>query len=215
MKENARKVDYTTWDRTKLFDSYRGTDLPYIIVTADLDVTNLYRYVKEEGISYHFSFLYLAAKAANEIKNFHYRIIDGEVWEIEENVAVTTHLKKGSERFVMSVCEPYPDMLTYAKKNREAADRVSEEDDPRSIEVRNDILNCSSIPWISYSAFIRTIGHLGVDSNPKLTLGKYRQEGERILMPFSCQTHHGLMDGLHVGRFYEKIQAYIDEELWS
>jgi chloramphenicol O-acetyltransferase type A len=30
-------------------------------------------------------------------------------------------------------------------------------------------------------------------------------------MPLSVQGHHALMDGLHVGRYYEQVQAYLDE----
>jgi chloramphenicol O-acetyltransferase type A len=29
-------------------------------------------------------------------------------------------------------------------------------------------------------------------------------------MPLSVQVHHALMDGIHVGRYYEKFQAYLD-----
>jgi chloramphenicol O-acetyltransferase len=30
-------------------------------------------------------------------------------------------------------------------------------------------------------------------------------------MPLSVQGHHALMDGIHMARFYEKIQGYLDE----
>jgi chloramphenicol O-acetyltransferase type A len=36
-------------------------------------------------------------------------------------------------------------------------------------------------------------------------------EGERVRMPLSVQGHHAVMDGLHMARFYEKIQSYLDE----
>ena len=215
MKDTMCRIDPATWDRAKIFESYKEADLPYIFVTADLDVTNLYCYVKEQGVSFHFAFLYLAAKAANTIPNFHYRIIDGEVWWVEELVAVTTHLTKGSEHFIMSECLPYSDLVTYARENHAAAEAIKPGGNPRGIESRNDILNCSAIPWISYTSFVRTIAHSGQDSNPKLTLGKYHWVQDRLLLPFSTQTHHGLMDGLHVGRFYERIQEMIDEKMWG
>ncbi len=55
---------------------------------------------------------------------------------------------------------------------------------------------------------------MGVDSNPKVTWGKYFKQDDRVLMPFSVQVHHGLMDGLHVGRYFEMLQRYIDELTW-
>ena len=31
-----------------------------------------------------------------------------------------------------------------------------------------------------------------------------------MLVPFSVQVHHGLMDGFHVGRYFNELQRYID-----
>ena len=58
---------------------------------------------------------------------------------------------------------------------------------------------------------MRTIGALGVDSSPKISWGKYFEQGGRTLVPFSVQVHHGLMDGYHVGRYYGEVQRLLDE----
>jgi chloramphenicol O-acetyltransferase type A len=42
---------------------------------------------------------------------------------------------------------------------------------------------------------------------PKLAFGRLSAEGERLWMPLSVEVHHGLMDGLHVGRFIEAFEA--------
>jgi len=44
----------------------------------------------------------------------------------------------------------------------------------------------------------------------QITGGKYFTSGEQILLPFSVQVNHTLADGLHVGRYVEKLQAYLD-----
>ena len=48
------------------------------------------------------------------------------------------------------------------------------------------------------------------DDNPKATWGKYRREVRRLIMPFSLQVHHSLMDGLHVGRYFEALQERLN-----
>ena len=66
---------------------------------------------------------------------------------------------------------------------------------------------------MQYTGFIRTIIHNGEDNAPKFSFGRYfkdRNNPDRILMPVSNQTHHGLMDGVHVGRFYQKLQEACD-----
>jgi chloramphenicol O-acetyltransferase type A len=49
------------------------------------------------------------------------------------------------------------------------------------------------------------------DSFPRFAWGKFFAEGERLKMPLSVQGHHALMDGLHVGQYYEVIQSYFDD----
>ncbi|RYD86239.1 MAG: chloramphenicol acetyltransferase, partial [Sphingobacteriales bacterium] len=41
------------------------------------------------------------------------------------------------------------------------------------------------------------------ESVPKITFGKYREDAGRKLMPVSVEAHHGLVDGLHVARYFE------------
>jgi chloramphenicol O-acetyltransferase type A len=46
---------------------------------------------------------------------------------------------------------------------------------------------------------------------PRFAWGKFFDEGERRKMPLGVQAHHALMDGVHVGRFYETVQDYLDQ----
>jgi chloramphenicol O-acetyltransferase type A len=48
------------------------------------------------------------------------------------------------------------------------------------------------------------------DAVPKIVFGKHREIGGRRHMPVSVEVHHALVDGLHVGRFYEAFQARLD-----
>ena len=199
------------WNRQHLFESYMGTDFPYINIGCDLDITELYEYKKEKGISLYFSLIYLATKAANSIENFHYRFQDGKPFRIDENVAFATHLQKDNDIFVMVECDAYDDICSFAKKNREKAEIPAKDSGLAAMKGRMDILNFTCIPWIHYNHFVRTIAHDGLDCNPKLSMGKYEKKDGRVLIPFSVQVHHGLMDGLHVGRFFEKLQSLCQE----
>ncbi|MBQ7447085.1 MAG: hypothetical protein IJV59_03945 [Eubacterium sp.] len=204
-----RKIDTATWDRTAHFNSYVDAQFPYIIVGKDIDVTNIYRFAREKGVSFTYCMIYAATKIANEIPNFQYRMLNGEPYDIEHTVATNTHLKKGAETFSMVRCDDYDTMEEYARKNREKADLPADDVDPREAEFANDIISFSSIPWIRYTHFIRTVKTLGKDTNPKITFGKYEWEGDRLMMPFTLQVHHGLMDGLHTGRYFNRLEEYL------
>lgn len=72
---------------------------------------------------------------------------------------------------------------------------------------RHDMISFSCMPWIDYTQFVRTIVRDGEDNNPKLSWGKYvTDQLGRTTLNFSVQVHHGLMDGYHVGMYYESLQ---------
>ncbi len=45
------------------------------------------------------------------------------------------------------------------------------------------------------------------DSNPRMSWGKYEEDFRgRLMMPLTIAAHHGLVDGIHIGRFYENVE---------
>jgi len=46
---------------------------------------------------------------------------------------------------------------------------------------------------------------------PRLAWGKYFEENGKILLPFSVQAHHSFVDGIHMGKYYECLQKYLNE----
>ena len=148
-------LDMNTWNRARHFSDYIGWDFPYIVVTADVDVTKLYEYVKKEGLSFYFSMIWAAKKAADEIENFRYRFDDNGVFLIDENIAYATHLHKGSELFHSVECDSFASMREFAIKNREKAELPPDESKHTKAKDREDIISFSAIPWISYSSFIK------------------------------------------------------------
>lgn len=220
---NEQILDLKTWSRALFFEKYRDMFYPYISITFNLDITGFHQAVRKEGVSLYFSLIYQCVKAADEIENFRYRFrlspetdSDGKPvaipFLIEKNRAFATHIQPGSEHFIEVDCDDYGDMITYAKKNRAKADLPVEAFGIPQMAGRMDYINFSSIPWISFTDFRRTINKkTGTDSIPKMTFGKYFSDHGRLLLPFSCQTHHGLMDGYHVGKYAELLQCRLDE----
>ncbi len=208
-------IDLETWDRKKLFTNYLGADFPYIVITADVDVTKPLAFAKKHGISFNLVMIWLCTKTADSIENYRYRFVDGKPFVIDHTRPFVTHLKKDSDLFVMGECVwPCDDIVRFCKETSENLEKATPEDLQNRVRGKLDIANYSSIPWIQYTAFIRTIIHDGDDNVPKITFGKYFRDPAdpaRTLMPLSNQTHHGLMDGLHVGRFYQKLQEACDE----
>ncbi|VAW26566.1 putative acetyltransferase, partial [hydrothermal vent metagenome] len=76
-----------------------------------------------------------------------------------------------------------------------------------------DIAYFSAIPWIKFTSVEHAMNTKVLDSVPKIAFGKWEErEGEKY-MPVSVHVHHALMDGLHVGQFYEMFQELLDGNL--
>ena len=71
-------IDLENWDRKRLFYNYLGTDFPYIIITANVDVTKPLRFAREHRISFNLAMVYLCVKTLDQIPNYRYRFIDGK-----------------------------------------------------------------------------------------------------------------------------------------
>ena len=208
-------IDVEKWDRKRLFYNYLGTDFPYIIITANVDVTAPLRFAHAHGVSFNLVMVYLCVKTLDQIPNFRYRFIDGKPFIIHHTRAIVNHIIPGQELFVMGE-GPYPcdDIIEFCRITHER--QMSAQPDSLQEKVRNklDIINFTSIPWVQYTGFIRTIIQNGVDNAPKMSFGKYFEDPVtpgRIWMPVSSQTHHGLMDGRHVGDFYQNLQNACDQ----
>ena len=205
-----REIDLETWNRAHLFRQYQGADLPYIISSARTDVTGLLKWSKANQVSFYFALVHIATQTADKIENFHYRFDGDKILRIDHNVPLLTHMRKGEDLFIMLEGMVTEDRLQFCRDLREKADNQYY-NRRETVFHRHDMISFSCMPWIDYTQFVRTIIRDGEDNNPKLSWGKYTTDEQgRTTLNFSVQVHHGLMDGYHVGMFYQELQKALD-----
>ncbi len=69
------------------------------------------------------------------------------------------------------------------------------------------MIHCSFIPWVNFTSFKHARKNdMDAFGIPKFVFGKFTDENNKKMMPFSIEVHHALMDGFHVGKFIEKLQ---------
>ena len=157
--------------------------------------------------------IHTVTKIALEIKNFSYRLLpDGTPVAYDTLMPSFTYLPEGEEQFYIVEVPYEDDLISYAAHAKEEADRLSLETEHSYMHGDNDlnILYITCIPWVRYTHFIRTIHHGGKDNIPRISWGKFEKDpAGRLTMPLSVQVHHGLMDGYHVGMFFQKLEEYL------
>lgn len=205
-----KKIEIETWARRKHFEFFKAFDAPHFNVTANVDVTNLYTYAKESNQSFFKLFLYGAVRSANAIPELRYRIRGEEVVEHEVvHPSFTVMLDEDVFNFCAATFnEDLPTFLQEVTTRMEqAGDEVVVGDDEP-----DDLLYITSVPWITFTSIMHPTHQQQHDSVPRIAWGKFERQGERLKMPLSVQAHHALVDGVHIGRYYETLQAWLDQE---
>ena len=205
-----RIINLEAWPRRKHFEVYNAFDYPHFNITAHIDITSLYPLVKQRQLSFSVSVVYLLARTANDMPEFRLRIRDSQVVEHDiVHPSPTVLADSGLFSFCTIPYSPY--FAGFYPTAMQAIQRVRQtivlEDEPG----QDDLLFMTSMPWVSFTGLMHPIHMHPADSVPRLAWGKFFREGERLKMPLSVQVHHALMDGLHAGIYYERVQAYLDE----
>ena len=205
-----RYIDMKNWPRRDHFRVFNALDYPHFNMCANVDLTAFYPVVKERGISFSTAVVYVLARAANAIPEFRQRIRAGEVVE-HEVVHPSTTILINEDLFSFCPINYVEDFSLFATKATEQKAHVKEhpmlDDEPN----QDDLLFLSDIPWVSFTSFVHPFHLNPTDSIPRLVWGKFFKEGNLLKMPLSVQGHHALMDGIHIGRFYEKVQDCLQQ----
>ena len=198
-----REIDMASDPRGAHFAYFCSLANPAAGLTAPVDVTDLKRNLGKH--SFFLSVLWCVLRAANSVPELRRRIRDGRVLEYDACPASCTVMKDDGT-YAYCNLEAGGEFETFHATGL-AAMRVAKESGHIE-ESTDDALPfyfVSCLPWISYTHVVNPHGG-GEDSNPRITWGKYEEKDGRITLPLTLLVHHGLADGLHIARFYERLQ---------
>jgi len=205
-----RTVDLKSWPRREHFEVFRAFDNPHFNMCAQIDITTFYSFIKQHGMSFNLAIVHLLTRTANAIPEFRYRIRGTDVVE-HEMVHPSSTIMGRDDVFSFCTMQYFEKFSEFTSKNSEKISQV--QGHPRLLgedQGRDDLLFMTAIPWVSFTSFMHPL-RLPVDSVPRFAWGKIFEDGNILKMPLSVQAHHALMDGLHMGRYFEKIQGYFEE----
>jgi len=148
------------------------------------------------------------ARASNAIPELRQRIRGDQVVEHKVvNPGFTILIDKDLFGFCdVEYVENFSEFVRRAEKN--IVD-VKAHPDLENNPEKDDVLYMTSIPWVSFTSFSHPMQFHPADSIPRFAWGKYFKESDTLKMPLSVQGHHAVMDGIHMGRFYETVQDYL------
>lgn len=202
-------IDMENWTRKNHYNHFKALDYPHFNICGNIDITQFHKFIKENENPFFISFLFFSVKAANSIKEFRYRIREDKV--IEHDVvspAFTIMANQGVCSFcTVEYINNYDEFIKNAKMKIDIEkNNVNLKDEPG----HDDLLYITSVPWISFTSVTHPIHMNPVDSVPRITWGKFFEENDKIKIPLSIQTHHALLDGEHVGKYFNLLQDFLN-----
>lgn len=196
-------IPTATWKRKPAFDFFKNFDDPFFNVTVNVDVTALYRQCKKEEYSFALSVLYYSNKIMNALPEFQMRLKDGELVQYE-NINVSVTVLKPDNTFTFCYIKYMADWKAFLKHgNAKVAEALEDKILDGKAEVL-DTVHYSVLPWLQFTSFKHARRFNTGDSIPKITIGKRFEENGRLKLPISVEVHHAIMDGFHVGQYFEK-----------
>ena len=203
-------IDFQNWSRMNHYEFFKTFNHPHFNMCANVDLTKFHPYVKVHRFSMTAAIMYMIARAANAIPEFRQRIRGEEIVE-HETVSPSVTILVENELFSFCTIDYYRDFARFADRATRQIAAVKENPTLKDPPGRDDLLYMTAIPWVSFTSFTHPMKQHPADSIPRFAWGKIFEEGNLLKMPLSVQGHHALMDGIHMGKFYEEIQSYFSQ----
>ncbi|WNX84849.1 CatA-like O-acetyltransferase [Agathobaculum sp. NTUH-O15-33] len=198
-------IDYERWERKEYLKYFQETA---IYITADVDITALYGQIKRRGLRLYPALVYCAARVINQDQAFRYaRDAQGNIglWDVVYPYYTVPRLDDNA-LFSMKCTAYTADFAAFYEAF--TGDYAQAETSGRLLcdpKLPENICGISITPELSFTAFSFG-GSPKEDFTPFTLFGRFRREGERILLPVAGEFSHAVNDGLHISRFFQQLE---------
>lgn len=202
-------IDLATWKRRDHYNLYKNLEYPYLNISANVNIDNLYNWSKEQKISLFSCIAYLTSRAANQIPELRLRIRADQVIEhpmVHPSFTVLTD----DETFGFATIRYSPDFSEFHQNVTAGIEATKKNPTIHDEPGRDDMIFLTTMTWVSFTQISHPLPLNPPDSFPRITWGKFFDQGQQRLMPLSLLANHALVDGLHVGKFFELVQEWMN-----
>lgn len=205
-------LDLDNWNRAAHFDFYSKFEEPFFGVTANIDCTLAYAKCKTQKFSFYNFYLHKILTVVNHIENFRYRIHDHKI-AIHDQINVSATVMRTDKSFGFSLITYDSDFRIFNENVVAETARIQTTTGLFTREFTTDnVIHFSALPWINFTSLSHARSYRLADSCPKISVGRISLSGnEQMTLPISIHAHHALIDGYHVGLFFENLQEMMNQ----
>ena len=200
-------IDPEATARAEAYKLWMSAPNPMVTFFKTLEVTPLLRFGRRRGYKFNMLLCWCIGKAASEAGEFYLLPVGRELWKYD-SIAVNTIVKNRTGE--VSSCDvPFSTDLArfnadYLRLTRKTAESCENHDLTESM-----VIGTSAVVDTEIDGAVGM--NSGIFNNPFIIWGKYRKGLFRTTLKLSFQFHHTQMDGVHAGRFLQRLQENIFE----
>src|SRR5262249_42278977 len=116
------ELDIDKWARRATYEFFKDFEDPFFNFTANVDVTTLYGFCKENALSFSLAALYYSLVTANEIREFRIRLVDDRLVEFER-IHGTQTILNDDETFSFAYFEMKDDVFEFDRAGKLAVEK--------------------------------------------------------------------------------------------
>ena len=223
---NYKIININDFPRRDHLEYFMSMEQPHVNITVEVDVTDWQKFCKREGVPFFLGFVHIVAQSAESIPEFRqrihlltdeellmpehagYRMADGKAYELREyEECPTSHTESTSdERYCYCPLRhhmPFDEYIAVARRQQAEARALGSLEEDKEIEA---FFFPTCVPWLRYTDVVHPMTDR-FDSNPRFSWCKYAEDFRgRLMMPLTVAAHHGLVDGIHIAKFYENVE---------
>lgn len=199
-------IDKDTWNRKELFNYYDGVTNPFLYLTTTIEITNLYKYVKDNNLPFYPTFGYYITKALNQIDGFKYRKEGSDIAYYDTLNTNFTDNVNGERIFFFTV--PFSDDFNKFLDDYKVIKEKYFKNEVTDINYQNNEVWLSCAPWMKITGLITPYNK--DNSIPQVIWDKFEFDGDKVKINMVIMVHHGFVDGFQIGKFISLLTDSIN-----
>lgn len=206
-------LDVRTWERGEVFYYFSQMAPTGYSLTTAWNVTHLLGVLKSVGRKFFPAYLWLVTKTLQRQKEFKLAQVEGQLGYYQGLTPLYATFHPEDHTFSLLWTEFHDDFPTFYAAYEEDQARYGSQ---KGILAKKGMLpppnayTVSCVPWISFQYFAVHSYAQKPYYFPSVEAGKFYTKGTQKLLPLSLTCHHAAVDGWHVSRFLETLQAESD-----
>lgn len=211
---NKRLINIDNYYRKDIYRHFSNDAKCSISMTSRIDVTELYNASKETNTKFYLNFLYVLCKALNSKDDYKmvYEWKKNEIYCFDEINPTQYVFHDDTKTCTPVYTKYYKDYKTFYDNAKYDVEKAKQTREYLLDEANHpNWFDASFMPWVSYDSFNVELPDGYLYFQPIINWGRYRLEGDKIMMPVTVRLNHAIGDGYLVCQVYVLLEEKMRE----